>query len=184
MSPVPLHEPLGFPGLAAVAPTGTQPGALPVASLGSGAGCCLGADRSGINFPQKQDTVGEPAGLLPHPGKRSRGWGGTVWPLALTPVARCFGAEWILGWGEPLWLGFVNLPLVCSQWVQSAGSCVQSDTLRTLSPIPRDPSWGVLAGRQDLPARMWLGGAAWPWQQVTGPCEYSRAGRELKSSAN
>lgn len=71
--------PLGFPRLAATAPAGTRPGALLGQLLqhpwGARADRCLGAGRSGINFPQKQDTAGEPAGLLPLPGKRSRGWG-------------------------------------------------------------------------------------------------------------
>lgn len=56
-------------------PSQCPPGAAPAASPGSGASLCLGAGGSGIDFPQKQDTAGEPAGLLPLPGKRSWGWG-------------------------------------------------------------------------------------------------------------
>lgn len=52
------------------------------------------------------------------------------------------------------------------------------------SPGRGHPSWDQLAGRQDPAAWNQLGRAAWLRQQVTGPCENSRAGRELKSSAN
>lgn len=58
-------------GSAELAPVPPPPGAAPPASPGSGAGGCAG--RTGICFPQKQDAAGEMAGLVPLPGKRSRG---------------------------------------------------------------------------------------------------------------
>lgn len=75
--PVPWHELLADAGISQAGSCGTRwhpaqspPGASPAAFPGAGSG----AGGIGINFPQKQDMVGEPVGLF-FPGKKSWGWG-------------------------------------------------------------------------------------------------------------
>lgn len=164
---VPLHEPLaGRWGFPAWQPwhhwhRSRCPSRGSSCSIPWGAG--PGAGGSGIDFPQKQDTAAELVGLLPAPGKRSRGWGwewAGSWfcpPGGLAAVG--MGNDAVAGAHQPL--------------VQSAGSWVQSDTLGTLFGSPW-PQLRPVSRRQ-------LGRAAGLRPQVTGLCENSR---ELKSSSN
>lgn len=153
--PVPLHQPLAFPRLAAVASS-------PVPSRGSSRGIPWGAGPAAVSA-----LAG--VGLVFHKNRiqRVNRWGCSLFPergagagagnvlvagssSVASPGARCFGAVRIfwgwgeIPWGELPWPGFVSRPLVGSQWAQSAGSWVQSDTPGTLSGFPRP--WGHQLG--------------------------------------